>query len=141
MVAQLKKIYLVAFEAYREKILNFLQDLGVVQIIDLKEGKIEGENTNFDYDLAKVKFSIDFLNNFKKNKKINLKEKLSKTLSPKINITQKELDKIISSTDWRKITEEVEKLEIDLNELSSKIKKLQEEKEKISPWKNLDLNF
>jgi len=141
MVAQLKKIYLVAFEAYREQILNFLQDLGVVQIIDLKEGKIEGENTNFDYDLAKVKFSIDFLNNFKKNKKINLKDKLSKTLSPKINITQKELDKIISSTDWRKITEEVEKLEIDLNELSSKIKKLQEEKERISPWKNLDLNF
>lgn len=141
MVAQLKKIYLVAFEAYRENFLNFLQELGAVQIIDLKEGKVEEKNTNLDYDLAKVKFSIDFLANFKKKEKISLREKLTKTFSPQINITQEELDKIISTTDWRKIAEEVEKTEINLNELSNQIKKLQEEKEKILPWKDLGLDF
>lgn len=142
MVTELKKIYIVASKDHREKILDFLQELGAVRIIDLKERAGEEKNVDLDYALAKIKFSIDFLANFKKEKKIKLKEKLNKTFSPKINLTQKELDKIISTTDWQKITQEVEEVEVILSEFSNKIKKLQEEKEKISPWKNLtvDLN-
>ncbi len=141
MVAEIKKIYLVAYQEHREKILNFLQELGAVEVIDLKEGGIEEKITDLDYNLAKIEFSINFLSNFKKREKLNLKEKLTKTLSPKINITQEELDKIISTTDWQKIAEEVEKAEVNLNEFSSKLNRLKEEKEKISPWRNLAIDL
>ena len=141
MVTKLKKIYLVACQNYREEILNFLHDLGTAQLIDLSEIKLdEKEASDLNYKIAKVRFAIDFLKNYQKKVKVSIKDKITKSLAPKISITTQELKEVIAKTDWQKIAQEIEEMEINLSEAANKIKKLQEEKEKFLPWKNLNLN-
>lgn len=139
MVVGLKKIYLIASSDDREEILNFLHNFGGLQVIDL-EGRRE-EFVDLNYEIAQVDFSINFFKNFQKKENKSLKEKLTKTFSPKIEISIKELEEIISNFPWKKIVKEVEEGEVNLNETLSRIKKIKEEMEKISPWGNLDLNL
>ncbi|MCX7778861.1 MAG: V-type ATP synthase subunit I [Patescibacteria group bacterium] len=142
MVAQLKKICLVASKSFRREILSFLQELGTVEIIDLGEGhREEKEMIDLNYQLARVKFAIDFLAPYQKKEKVSLKQKITTFLSPKIKLTKQELNKTVSQTPWAMIIQETEKLEMDFTTLSSKIKKIQEEKEKVYPWRKLDLNL
>lgn len=142
MVAKIKKIYLIASNVYQEKILSFLYNLGTVEVVDLKEGEIEEkEKPNLDYQLAKIKFAIDFLNKYQKKEKVKLSEKIEKMISPKIILTKEELGKIVKETHWQEIVDKVEKLEIKLNNLLAEIKNLQEEREKIYPWKDLKINL
>jgi len=140
MVTSLKKIYLIASSTVREEILNFLHNFGRIQVIDLSKEKKE-EIVDLNYEIVKVKFSLDFLKNFQRKKGGNLKEKLNKTFSPKIEVNIKELEEITSFFNWKKITKETEEGEVNLNETIGQIKKIQEEIEKIYPWRELDLDL
>jgi V/A-type H+-transporting ATPase subunit I len=139
MVTPLKKICIISSLENEEKILNFLQDFGHFHVFEFRKGEVG--KFDLDYQIAKVNFSLEFLKNFKKKEKENLKEKLTKVISPKIEIDIKKLEETISFFNWEKIIQEVEKAEIDLSEVSFQIKRIDEEMKKFYPFKNLDLNL
>jgi V/A-type H+-transporting ATPase subunit I len=139
MVTPLKKICIISSLENEEKILNFLQDFGNFHVFEFRKGEVG--KFDLDYQIAKVNFSLEFLKNFKKKEKENLKEKLTKVISPKIEIDIKKLEETISFFNWEKIIQEVEKAEIDLSEVSFQIKRIDEEMKKFYPFKNLDLNL
>jgi len=139
MVTPLKKICIISSLENEEKILNFLQDFGNFHVFEFRKGEVG--KFDLDYQIAKVNFSLEFLKNFKKKERENLKEKLTKVISPKIEIDIKKLEETISFFNWEKIIQEVEKAEIDLSEVSFQIKRIDEEMKKFYPFKNLDLNL
>lgn len=141
MVTKVKKFYLIASDFYRRKILSLLYDLGDIQLVELGDKLEESELNDLNYYLAKVKFCIDFLANYRLIKKINFKDKINKVLAPKIEISVDQVEKTIQTLNWRRLADRVEELDQQLNDGWVKIKKIKEEKEKFFAWKNIDFDF
>jgi V/A-type H+-transporting ATPase subunit I len=139
MVANLKKFIICATKKYQNEILDYLQNIGIVQIITFSSEKILP--TDFDYNLAQLKFALDFISSFEEKKNRNLKQSVQSFLFPKIIISQEEINKQLSGFNWLEIIEKAKKCQINLNEFTNKIKSLKEEKEKIFFLKNLDFNL
>jgi len=140
MVAQVKKFYLIASDFYRRKILSLLYDLGEIQMIELEE-KIEQQGlVDLEYKLAQVKFAISFLNRYQSKEKINLKERINKTLAPKLEISAQAVDQVVDQSDWQMIVTQVDFLNKQLNDNLNRVKKIEEEKQRFIPWQNLGIN-
>jgi len=137
-LAQVAKINIIAHQKFQEKIIESLQDLGFIQIEDeeqkeLAKRNINEEIANFDYKIAGVKFSLDFLASFNIEKK-----SLAEKLNPKIYLSLDQLQKIIQKFDYQRITKEVEELESKINQAKNQIEKSSLEITQIQPWQNLD---
>lgn len=141
MVTKVKKFYLIASDSYRREILSLLYDLEDIQVVVLGEQPEKPELNDLNYYLAKVKFAVDFLTSYRPIQKLNFKNKINQMLSPKIEISAKEVEKMVQTINWRQTADRIEQLDQELNDGWSKIKKINEEKEKIYPWKNIDFNF
>ena len=139
MVANLKKFIICATKKYQNEILDYLQNIGIVQIITFSSEKILP--TDFDYNLAQLKFALDFISSFEEKKNRNLKQSVQSFLFSKIIISQEEINKQLSGFNWLEIIEKAKKCQTNLNEFTNKIKSLKEEKEKIFFLKNLDFNL
>ncbi|MBU1164310.1 V-type ATP synthase subunit I [Patescibacteria group bacterium] len=136
--AKVAKINLVASKKFQQLIIQKLQDLSFVEIIDFDDKELEKQNVDdemskLDYQIAGIKFALDFLSNYDINKK-SLYEKIN----PKIYITKKEVEKIISSFDHKKVVEDVQELESKINEVNNRIDIFKQELALISGWDQLD---
>jgi len=136
--AKVAKINLVATKKFQQQILQKLQDLSFVEVIDFDDKNLEKQNvgeelSKLDYQIAGIKFALDFLSNYDINKK-SLYEKIN----PKIFITKNEVEKIIESFDHKKVVEDVQDLESKINETNNRIATLKQELALISSWDQLD---
>jgi len=141
MVTKVRKFYLIASDFYRRQILNLLYDLGDIQVVELEEKEEKPELNDLNYHLAKVKFAIDFLSKYRVIDKLSLKDKINKTFSPKIEISARRVEQIAEETNWRQIIDRTEDLEKVFNDNLARIKKIQEEREKLIVWQNIDFSL
>lgn len=140
MVTQVKKFYLIASNLYRKKILSLIYDFGEIQVIELEEKAEKQELGDLEYRLAQVKSSISFLNNYRAKEKINLKNKINKMFAPKLEISAQEVNRVVERSNWQTTVARIEDLNKQLNDNLNKIKKIEEEKQRFIPWRNLEIN-
>lgn len=138
-LAKIAKINIIGHQKNQNEFIESLQDVGFIQIDDNYLDGLTKENLNeriaeFDYKLAGIKFSLDFLTYYKTTKKT-----LAERLDPKIELSQTALESIIKNFDVQKKVDEIQEVEKELNEAQNVIDKLQTEKQLITPW--LKLSF
>jgi len=135
-IVEMQKIHLASLSQDKDKILAILQDLKIIHIQKLKEkGEELGANLpDLDLKMAELKSTISFLEKLAPQKK----SFVDSFISPKIEITKKEIKKTASQFNYKEITEKHKHLENKLNNLKNLSNELKSEYEKILPWKALD---
>ncbi|MFH1508807.1 MAG: V-type ATP synthase subunit I [bacterium] len=129
-VAKLQKIRLICHKQKKEEVLDFLHTVGVMHVeLETKEGEVVGEASTLEYDLAEVKFAIDFLTPFEVIPKQSLSQKLD---GKKIRLTKKEFKKAVSGFDCKNLLVEIKKVDEDLNYAESESIS---EQEKVTTYK------
>lgn len=137
-VAKMNKINIVGRLEEREKIMEAVQDMGVMQVQEHEDEELEKADiteklNDVEYKLAGVKFSLSFLADYDTEKKtwaekFNLK---------KIELTPEELEEKVKNFDY-KLFKRVQEVQGRMNEANNIIEKTTEEIKQLSSWKNLD---
>ncbi|MFH1537193.1 MAG: V-type ATP synthase subunit I [Patescibacteria group bacterium] len=127
------KINLISLNQYKDKIIDLLHENGVVQILAAEESK-ETSSSDFEYDLAQVKFALKFLKKYENKKSIS-----EKFQGDAVSISETKLQKTISEFEYKKIIEEISDLEATINKAQNNISKYQSEIEALTIWKGLNL--
>lgn len=136
-LAKIIKINLIVQDKLQEKTLKLLQGLHLLEIIDPETKEDVGENLNeelskLDYQIAGVKFALDFLGNFDTRKK-PLREKIDSS----IRLKSDQIEKIVSRFDHESIVAKSQDLESQINEKKNRIDKISSEQRSLAFWKNL----
>lgn len=137
-VAKIAKINIIGHQNHQEDILDILQNTGFTQIAENTIEGLDKKNlvekvAEVDYQLAGVKFGLDFLSNFETKKK-TLQEKID----PKINLTLIEIENTIKNFDYQKKVKEIQAIEAEINDTNSLKDKLKIELTQIEDWHNLN---
>lgn len=139
MIKKIAKIGILLLEKEREKILDFLQKEGSVEIIERREIEKEAaeEMINIRTKIAQVKFTLDFIGYFEKNNK-NIREKVKDIFVPrKIYIKEAELENKVKNFKFEEIVSRCQDLEEKRNE-NKKLRSNLERKLKLyAEWKDL----
>ncbi|WP_243277752.1 V-type ATP synthase subunit I [Clostridium yunnanense] len=145
----MNKFTLLSFESEKEKLLSALQKFQGVHFIDLQDDQALGDNEYaknlfkdnvgeehavYQENLAKLRFSLDFIEGFFPEKKSMLS-----MLDDKKEMSLEELENSIKSNNWNEVYEELKAKERSLNELSNETTKLEGEIAELKGWRNLDI--
>lgn len=123
-LASVTKIHLIANRKHESAVLQALLDAGFVQIENHHHGDLEKQNfneqiTQLEYDIAGIKFAIDFLSGFDLTKK-TLVEKINQ----KITVSFGQLEHTVSHFDYRSVVDQAQDIEEKLNEANNRIEKI-----------------
>lgn len=149
-IVKMNKFTLLSFESEKEKLLSALQSFQGVQFINLQEDYRFNEEddkkkiwkddvgekySTYEDNLMKIKFSLDFINEFFPEKKSMLS-----MLDDKKEIALRDLEESIKSNKWNEVYVELKSKERTLNELNNEITKLEGNISELSGWRNLDVS-
>ena len=148
-IARMNKIYLLAHQAEKDQILRVLQQAGVVEISDITEADeetahwaelVEPDQAREDLqeiesEIAKVKFSLDYLNRYYPEKGM-----LDELLAEKEVLTPEELgaQEAMGAKKCRSLCV-AEKVDEELLTLRNAETRLQNATQQLLPWQNLTL--
>ncbi len=140
-VVEVQKINIIAHDNFKKQILELLYDRGFMEIIpSSREGEEQNivkqtPKVNIEYELAKVKYTLDFLIPYFKDGKSFINRITQER--PQINLV--EINKLRNKFNYIKISEIAENSGQRLNSIKSLISKLEEEKKLLLPWEELKL--
>lgn len=141
MLIPLIKINITADKNSKEKILDFLQEKGIMEISEIKTefpfftGKNNEQNPVNQINALKA--AIAFLSPYDKTKK-GLKEKIETIFNPSIILSAKDLEDIIQKSEWQKTVEKILKIQKEINENENTINDAREKLDLLYGWENLD---
>jgi len=138
-LVRMQKVRLIGHDSVREAVMAVLQDLGVLQIVDLtgrdpgpegaflraKRAKLE----ELEQKLNELKYVLDFIARFEP--KAGLLESFT---SPKAEITEQELQRLIEGYDYKPIYERARALDLEPAQLRSEIARLEALRAELLPW-------
>lgn len=140
-ITPMQKIAILFPRAERENLLSLLQEVGAVEIRDLKETPIGKEveviePTSFEADtlLNEIKRAIDGLNEFEEKGGI-----LSGLIPAKVAVTKQEFEQTVKQFDLEAIIKAVDDIQARRNELRSKLAHLEAFIQRLKPWEPLDV--
>ncbi len=144
----MKKVRLVAHQAWQKKLITSLQEWGFVQLVDVKqqlkdsEFAVEVDSGDLDLDLsaaaeaqARIKAALEYLKRFNKKSEglivsfMNLKKQIS----------QDEMADIIQNYDGLAVASRFSQYEKRLAEIANLLSRLAGERSQLTPWLKLDL--
>jgi V/A-type H+-transporting ATPase subunit I len=147
-IVKMNKFTLLAFESKKEALLEKLQAFSSAEFINLQDENFLEENTSLeglkkdviDSDLAKweeqlskVKFALQFLDNYVP------KQSLMKTLkTEKLSISMEELKEKVQNSNWEEIYDKVKGREETLAKLDNEKTKLQTIVTSLTPYEAFD---
>ncbi|MEK7626986.1 MAG: hypothetical protein AAB397_00180 [Patescibacteria group bacterium] len=146
MLISLSKINITADKNSMEKILDFLQEKGIMEISEIKETGTEttllpmdkkNSGQNPVQSVNNLKTAVNFLLPYDKTKK-GLKEKIETMFNPPIVLSGKELENIIQGSDWQKTVETILKIQEEINKNESIINDAQGKLNALYGWENLN---
>ena len=146
MLIPLIKINITADKDSKEKILDFLQEKGIMEISEIKETGTEttllpmdkkNSGQNPVQSVNNLKTAVNFLLPYDKTKK-GLKEKIETMFNPPIVLSGKELENIIQGSDWQKTVETILKIQEEINKNESIINDAQGKLNALYGWENLN---
>lgn len=146
-IVKMSKFTLLAFNSQKEILLENLQKFEGVQFINLqekvteeldflKEASEHKKASEIDGELAKVKFSLEFMNKF-----IEREKGFKAIKKGKKNLKYDEVKEFSERNDWVATYEALKKYDSRLNELKNEAGRLQGEIETLTPWIKLDASF
>ncbi|MBU1167022.1 V-type ATP synthase subunit I [Patescibacteria group bacterium] len=144
-VSKIVKINLFSLKKHEKGVLDFLHRSGAVQIIDKKrlesgrEDETEQEAVDFERRSLEVDFAIKTLEPYKKKEKQSLVEKIS--TGGKMQLKPAEYKDIVANCNYQEVTAKVKETEQDIQSLEEKNKALEEEKELLTKWTNLNFDL
>lgn len=136
-ITKISKINIIASLQNQEKIVEAIQDFGVMQIEEHDDESLPKSNitellNDIEYKLAGVKFSLNFLSEYDTGKK-----SLAEKFNLKIELTKEELKEKVENFNF-KIFKEVQEVQRIINEARNITEKTKEEIKQLSAWKNLN---
>jgi V/A-type H+-transporting ATPase subunit I len=136
-VAEVKKITILAHAEIKEDLISSLQELGSVQIdkVDTEELKLDTRSedvSSLDHLLHRLAHAIDFLSSWDKG---GFAKKL---FSGKPEVSSKKREMVLRE-DFVPIVERIEGIESQKNDLTSRMRFLEKEREFLEPLLGLDI--
>ncbi|GAB6169456.1 V-type ATP synthase subunit I [Clostridium carnis] len=150
-IVKMNKFTLLTFESKKEELLRKIQGLSNVEFInlqdeeiiekyeslqDLSKDDIDSECAEYEENLSKAKFALEFLRNY-----VPKKSGLKALQEEKDSLTLDEFEKKFENSNWIQSYENVKEKEHILAELDSQITKLQGDIDYLAPWQDLDVAF
>ena len=150
-IVKMKKFTLLTFESKKSELLKEIQGLSNVEFINLQDEDLlekyeyleslskdsdEEECSNYEENLSKAKFGVEFLTKY-----VPKKSGLKALTEEKLTLTLDELEERFNSSNWLASYEKVKQKEEELAKLDSEVSKLQSEIDTLTPWENLDIAF
>jgi len=144
----MKKVRLVAHQAWQKKLVTSLQEWGFVQLVDVKqqlkdsEFALEVDSGDIDLDLsaaaeaqARIKSAMEYLKRYNKKSEgliagfMNLKKQISR----------EEMADIIQNYDGLAVASRFDRYEKRMAEIANLLSRLAGERSQLTPWLKLDL--
>ncbi len=135
MISSVKKFNLLGLKVDKQNLLELFHRYGCIQIIEdeQKEKVIITDEELPEYIYAQLVFAINFLSRYNKIK-ISLRDKL---LGSKIQLTEDNLQSILTSFNYKDVVSICEKIEANLNELNSIVCRNEINIKILSDWSGL----
>lgn len=136
------KIGLIFLKKDKERIFDLLQKKEIIHLIEIKKAEqTKKELGEIKTKVAKVKFALDFLSQFKEEKK-DLKEKINQMLKPSfIYLTEEELKERVEKFKFEEVIEKCQYIQSKMRELEKKENELKKRKEFYQEWVGLSFNL
>ena len=126
----MKKIKIIAYEEDRTRLVRYLQDKGLIQIISTKEfptlEEISISTLDLKENLENIKEALEFL-------KAHLED------SQKVFLIEEEFESLIDRFNYSEFLKKVKEIKKEIEELNSSKERLSNEHKNLILWKNLDL--
>lgn len=136
-IAKIKKIEILGLREEKERLLELLQKLALVQIRDIQEDgpgqaqEIETPPFNIA-DISEIEEAIGFLSTFKKAPGL-----LGGMIKLKPLILEQELQEAVAGFDYHSFLKKLSELRLHLRNISQHKEKLVQERRLLSPWRKL----
>lgn len=147
-VVKMKRAYLIGYRSLKPKIINALQEKGILHITNLRENITETDleavlsdhetdTKELEFKLSQVDFALNFL------KKFEEKEKgfLSGLIKEKLDINKKKYDEIEEKIKLKGVYKKCDDLDTELISVQNEENQLNVLEETLSPWKSLDIKL
>jgi len=147
-IVKMNKFTLLAFESKKDVLIEKLQAFSNAEFInlqdesllennevfnDLTKDQVDSDITKWEDQLSKVKFAMQFLENYVP------KQSLIKTLSQeKTSLTMSELENRVLDSDWEEIYEKLRQKEDDIARLENERTKLRSSVQSLKPYETFD---
>jgi V/A-type H+-transporting ATPase subunit I len=147
-ISKMLKVHIIAHGDRKSELIETLHNLGLVQVIDMKErletpswAEILREEdavvtSELDQQIAGIRYAIDFVSKFQTTTQ-NLIESF---FSPKFLVTEQEYENTIKNFDFSLI-DTCRELDAELNRLKTEETRLHALHEELLPWIELDISF
>lgn len=142
-IARMQKVRILFHGSLKDKLLEELQNLGLLQVVSFRESYDGTEYAQFlpqevatqevESELSDLRFAADFL------KGVEKKEGFLSGLGGKFSFTPQELEETLKSFDWRGVVKRCRELERERSQLGSQLGKAKGLKEQLQPWVGLDI--
>ncbi len=136
-ITPIQKIDIITYKEHRKEIVKYLQDRGLVQIVDIREEKVSlpvEEERDIEKELGSLTYILKFLSRFEEKKGI-----LESFVKPKFSLSRKEFEKVTKEFNYQEVYEKCQRLEKRLNRLKHTFRKLHSWREEVLPWLGLDM--
>ncbi|MBU0707926.1 hypothetical protein KKG41_06160, partial [Patescibacteria group bacterium] len=141
-VAEVAKIGLIGLKGEQDKVVEALYDFSQVQIDNIAEGEINNEDlSKLEYQLAQLKFTLDFIIRHETPEKLSLRQKLANLGNQGLSVSNDDVARTIADFDFTEITKQAEETEAGLNLKQSQITNLKSEIDELEPWQDLSFNY
>ena len=144
MLVPLVKINITAAKDARERILDFLQEKGIMEISDIMDtaetGKGEARvknSENAGYHASRIDAVTKFLAKYDNTVK-TFKKKLETVLNPDITLSKKELEKIITTFNYKEAVNQTLEIQKNINLHENIINESKNSLDEILEWRNLN---
>lgn len=138
-ISRIKKLELIGLEKDKERLLVFLQKLGVAQLIASEPtASLAGSPAapSNGVSLLEVQDALSLLASFQKESGM-----LAVMVKPKPLVYQRELKQVLADFDYRSLLVELSNLRNRLRDLYQHKERLIQERQQISPWRKLKLTL
>ncbi|MGL4773570.1 MAG: V-type ATP synthase subunit I, partial [Clostridium sp.] len=150
-IVKMNKFTLLAFESQKEELLKRFQEFSNVEFVNLQdEGIIEkneelkdllkddldSEYAQYEEELSKAKFALEFLGNY-----VPKKAGLKALKEGKPEYTLEEMEEKVNKSEWQSVYAKLKEKEAELLALDNEKSKLQAEVEALTPWQDFNTSF
>ncbi len=126
------KIRLFVLSSEEEKVLQFLQTKGVMEITKTREDVRSDVSHSAEFALSELDFAISYLSSYQPEK-TGLRNSV---LGEKIEVSESERSKLLESTDWKQVVEELRALQVSNTDAERKLSEVEVSLSEVGILKN-----
>lgn len=150
-IVRMNKFTLLAFESHKDKLLEELQKFEGVHFVNLQDEELlekhedlktlrkdslDSRYSEYEENLSKIKFSLDFLNKY-----IPPKSGIKALVEGKRTLSFSEINALVEKSNWQKTYMSLKEKESLLNQLHNEKSKYETEIAFLRNWENFDASF